>query len=53
LFFEGFIDGLYTDMEEMYKGHDLLGDLKIASLLEEGDGEDHISMHPIVRAMVL
>jgi disease resistance protein RPS2 len=40
-------------MEEIYKGHDLLGDLKIASLQEKGADEDHISMHPMVRAMVL
>lgn len=51
---EGFIDDLYTDMDEIYnKGHDLLGVLKIACLLEKGDDEDHISMHPMVRAMAL
>uniref|UniRef100_A0A0D9V6M2 NB-ARC domain-containing protein n=1 Tax=Leersia perrieri TaxID=77586 RepID=A0A0D9V6M2_9ORYZ len=51
---EGFIDDLYTDMDEIYnKGHDLLGVLKIASLLQTGDDEDHISMHPMVRAMAL
>jgi disease resistance protein RPS2 len=51
---EGFIDELYTEMDEIYnKGHDLLGDLKIASLLEKGEDEDHISMHPMVRAMAL
>ncbi|CAO2197329.1 unnamed protein product [Urochloa humidicola] len=51
---EGFIDELYTEMDEIYnKGHDLLGDLKIASLLEKGEDEDHIKMHPMVRAMAL
>ncbi|TKW17177.1 hypothetical protein SEVIR_5G349100v4 [Setaria viridis] len=51
---EGFIDDLYTEMDEIYnKGHDLLGDLKIASLLEKGEDEDHIKMHPMVRAMAL
>jgi disease resistance protein RPS2 len=52
---EGFIDDLYTDeMDEIYnKGHDLLGDLKIASLLEKGEDEDHVKMHPMVRAMAL
>ncbi|KAG8055138.1 hypothetical protein GUJ93_ZPchr0001g29989 [Zizania palustris] len=51
---EGFIDDLYTEMDEIYnKGHDLLGVLKIASLLEIGDDEDRISMHPMVRAMAL
>lgn len=51
---EGFIDDLYTEMDEIYnKGHDLLGDLKIASLLEKGKDEEHISMHPMVRAMAL
>uniref|UniRef100_A0ACD5W4H4 Uncharacterized protein n=1 Tax=Avena sativa TaxID=4498 RepID=A0ACD5W4H4_AVESA len=51
---EGFIDDLYTEMDEIYnKGHDLLGDLKIASLLDRGQDEEHISMHPMVRAMAL
>ncbi|CAO1944797.1 unnamed protein product [Urochloa humidicola] len=51
---EGFIDELYTEMDEIYnKGHDLLGDLKIACLLEKGEDEDHIKMHPMVRAMAL
>ncbi|KAF8766098.1 hypothetical protein HU200_007590 [Digitaria exilis] len=51
---EGFIDDLYTEMDEIYnKGHDLLGDLKIASLLEKGEDDDHIKMHPMVRAMAL
>ncbi|XP_062207106.1 disease resistance protein RPS2-like [Phragmites australis] len=51
---EGFIDDLYTEMDEIYnKGHDLLGDLKIASLLEKGEDEDHIKMHPMARAMAL
>lgn len=51
---EGFIDDLYTEMDEIYnKGHDLLGDLKIASLLDRGKDEEHISMHPMVRAMAL
>jgi len=51
---EGFIDDLYTEMDEIYnKGHDLLGDLKIASLLEKGEDEDYIKMHPMVRAMAL
>ncbi|KAJ3698921.1 hypothetical protein LUZ61_002626 [Rhynchospora tenuis] len=50
---EGFIDDLYTEMDEIYnKGHDLLGDLKTASLLESED-EEHIKMHPMVRAMAL
>jgi disease resistance protein RPS2 len=50
---EGFIDDLYTEMDEIYnKGHDLLGDLKTASLLESDD-EEHIKMHPMVRAMAL
>uniref|UniRef100_R7W8Q6 Disease resistance protein RPS2 n=1 Tax=Aegilops tauschii TaxID=37682 RepID=R7W8Q6_AEGTA len=51
---EGFIDDLYTEMDEIYnKGHDLLGDLEIASLLEKGKDDEHISMHPMVRAMAL
>ncbi|KAJ3696013.1 hypothetical protein LUZ60_001390 [Juncus effusus] len=52
---EGFIDDLYTEMDEIYnKGHDLLGDLKTASLLESDDqDEEHIRMHPMVRAMAL
>ncbi|OAY70474.1 Disease resistance protein RPS2 [Ananas comosus] len=51
---EGFIDDLYTEMDEIYnKGHDLLGVLKTASLLERGDDEDHIKMHPMIRAMAL
>lgn len=50
---EGFIDDLYTEMDEIYnKGHDLLLDLKTASLLESED-EEHIRMHPMVRAMAL
>jgi disease resistance protein RPS2 len=51
---EGFIDELYIEMDEILnKGHDILGDLKITSLLEKGDDEDHISTHPMVRAMTL
>jgi disease resistance protein RPS2 len=51
---EGFIDELYIKMDEILnKGHDILGDLKITSLLEKGDDEDHISTHPMVRAMTL
>ncbi|XP_073005610.1 probable disease resistance protein At1g61300 [Typha latifolia] len=51
---EGFVDDLYTEMDEIYnKGHDLLGVLKTASLLERGEDEDHIKMHPMVRAMAL
>ncbi|XP_078150215.1 disease resistance protein RPS2-like [Carex rostrata] len=37
---------------EINKGHDLFSDLKTASLLEIEE-EEHIKMHPMVRAMVL
>ncbi|XP_072950993.1 disease resistance protein RPS2-like [Typha angustifolia] len=51
---EGLIDNLYAQLDELYNmGHHLLGVLKTASLLESGDDEDSIKMHPMVRAMVL
>ncbi|KAJ3669527.1 hypothetical protein LUZ60_011477 [Juncus effusus] len=52
---EGFIDDdAYTGMDELYdKGHDLLGILKSTCLLERGDDDYHVKMHPMIRAMAL
>ncbi|XP_073005000.1 disease resistance protein RPS2-like [Typha latifolia] len=51
---EGLIDDLYTEVDEIFNmGHHLLGVLKRVSLIEQGDDEYYIKMHPMVRAMVL
>ncbi|XP_072951823.1 disease resistance protein RPS2-like [Typha angustifolia] len=52
---EGIIHNLYGhQIDEIYNmGNHLLGVLKTASLLERGDDEDYVKMHPMVRATVL
>ncbi|WOL06026.1 disease resistance protein RPS2 [Canna indica] len=48
---EGVIDD-FDDPEDAYsEGYHLLGVLKAASLLQYS-GEDHVKMHPLIRAMV-
>ncbi|KAH7652063.1 disease resistance protein RPS2 protein [Dioscorea alata] len=51
---EGIIGDIYIDVQEIYnKGHELLGILQAASLLEEGEDENHVKMHPVVRGLAL
>lgn len=51
---EGLVsDFIADDMDNLYnKGHYMLGILVTSSLLEE-DGDYHVKMHPMVRAMAL
>ncbi|KAJ0985604.1 hypothetical protein J5N97_003960 [Dioscorea zingiberensis] len=52
---EGIIDDdIFIDMQEIYnKGHEMLGVLEAVSLLETGDDENYIKMHPVVRGLAL
>ncbi|XP_039117475.1 disease resistance protein RPS2-like [Dioscorea cayenensis subsp. rotundata] len=49
---EGIIDGV--TMEEIYnKGDVMLGKLKSAHLLETGEDENYVKMHPMIRGLAL
>ncbi|CAD5170593.1 unnamed protein product [Musa acuminata subsp. malaccensis] len=48
---EGAIDDFDSPEDAYGEGYDLVGVLKAASMLESS-GEDHVKMHPLIRAMV-
>ncbi|KAJ7955916.1 Disease resistance protein [Quillaja saponaria] len=49
---EGFLDGS-SDLNVHNKGHDVIGYLKVACLLETGEEESQVKMHDVVRSFAL
>ncbi|KAF8392339.1 hypothetical protein HHK36_022681 [Tetracentron sinense] len=51
---EGFIREFEDMNEARYQGHDIIGTLKLACLLESGDNEDsQVKMHDVIRDLAL
>ncbi|CAL5385477.1 unnamed protein product [Camellia sinensis] len=50
---EGFLDEFDDIYESRKHGHEIIGSLKLACLLELGKSKDHIKMHDVIRDMAL